>query len=144
MNQIKYLFEAKDLLDTSKNEEEVTITLDRIEEIDPKPTLTVKLSDTIREKQRTLFDRYNHIIFRGKQSRQELEVKSNKIDYAKALVDLCIVGSTGLFEEHSNALLKKAFLRQPSFMNYVVSDLTKAFEGSIKLAEEEDDEDEKN
>jgi hypothetical protein len=144
MNQIKYLFDAKSLLDTSKNEEEVTITLARIEEIDPKPTLTVKLSDRIREKQRSLFDSYNHIIFRGKQNKQELEVKSNKTDYAKALVDLCVIGSTGLFDAHDNSLLKRAFLRQPAFMNYIVSELTKVFEGSVKLAEEEDGEDEKN
>jgi len=145
MNSVKVLFDSQALL--ADNEEEKVITLDRIEEVDPKPTLTVKLSDEIREKQRELFNKYNRIVFRGNRKEQEAELKSKKTEYAKALVDLCVINSTGLFEKHDKALLKRVFIRQSSFMDYVLSEITKAFDGSVKLTEEEAEEeaeDEKN
>jgi uncharacterized sporulation protein YeaH/YhbH (DUF444 family) len=142
MNSIKVLFDSQALL--ADNEEEKVITLDRIAEIDPKPTITVKLSDEIREKQRELFNKFNRIVFRGNRKEQEAELKSKKTEYAKALVDLCVIDSTGLFEKHDKALLKRVFIRQSSFMDYVLSEITKVFDGSVKLAEEQEAEDEKN
>lgn len=141
-NSVQVLFDSQALL--ADNEEEKIITLDRIAEVDPKPTITVKLSDEIREKQKVLFNKFNRIVFRGYRKQQEAELKSNKTDYAKALVDLCVVDSIGLFEKHDQTLLKRVFVRQPSFMDYVLAEITKVFDGSVKLAEEAAAEDEKN
>lgn len=142
MNSVQILFDSQALL--ADNEEEQVITLDRIAEVDPKPTITIKLTDEIREKQKDLFNKFNRIIFKGYRNQQEAELKSKKIEYAKALVDLCVVNSTGLFEKHDKTLLKRVFLRQPSFMDYVLSEITKMFDGSVKLVEEEAEADEKN
>lgn len=141
-NNVQILFDSQALL--ADSEEEKVITLDRIAEVDPKPTITVKLSDEIREKQKELFNKFNRIVFRGYRKQQEAELRSKKTEYAKALVDLCVINSTGLFEKHDKTLLKRVFLRQPSFMDYVLSEMTKVFDGSVKLTEEAAEEDEKN
>lgn len=142
MNSVKVLFDSQALL--TDNEEEKVITLDRIAEVNPKPTVTIKLSDEIREKQRELFNKFNRIVFRGSRNQQEAELKSKKTEYAKALIDLCVIDSTGLFEKHDKTLLKRVFLRQPSFMDYVLSEFTRVFDGTVKFAEEEAEVDEKN
>lgn len=141
-NSVQILFDSQALLADSV--EEKVITLDRIAEVDPKPTITVKLSDEIREKQKDLFNKFNRIVFRGYRKQQEAELKSKKTEYAKALVDLCVVNSTGLFVKHDQTLLKRVFVRQPSFMDYVLSEITGVFDGSVKLAVEAEEVDEKN
>jgi hypothetical protein len=125
----------------SNETHESEIALDRIKDIEPKPTITIKLNDEIREKQRKLFRKHNDFIMRyrgnGTRAVQEGHIKSDKLEYAKDLVDLCVSNSSGLFEKHSIEALKKVFVRQPSFLDYVVDVITKVFDGDIDIEEDE-------
>ena len=139
---VKPLFDAAELM--SEETHKVVLSLDRIENIDPKPTLTIKMDDEIREKQRKLFKQYNDFVLRfeggrGKRAKQEAHIDQNRLEYAKGLVDLCVVDSAMLFAEHDNKLLKKVFVRQSSFLDYFLDVLTKAFDGDLTLSDEDED-----
>lgn len=139
---VKPLFDAAELL--ADETKEVVLVLDRIENVDPKPTITIKVNDEIREKQRKLFKQHNEFVLRveggrGKRVKQEAHIDQNRLEYAKGLVDLCVVNSEMLFEKHDNKLLKKVFVRQPSFLDYFLDVITEAFDGDLSLTEEEED-----
>jgi hypothetical protein len=140
---VKPLFDMAELM--SDEVQEHVIELSRIENVTPVPTITVKITDEIRGKQHKLFKKHNDFVMvikgKGTRTEQETRFKSDKEAYANALVDLCVIDSSMLFEKHDNKLLKKVFIRQPSFMDYIVAELTKVFDGDVTLSED-DDEDE--
>lgn len=142
---VQPLFDMSDLVkDVDK---EIVIELDGIKKIEKIPTITIKINDSIRTKQQKLFRKHNDFVLtmgsKKKGTKQEGRFKQDKLAYASALIDLCVVDSYMLFEKHDQDLLKKVFVRQPSFMDYVVDKLTEVFEGDLAIDESIDEDDKK-
>lgn len=142
-----FLFDADAL--KSDVTQETEVQLDRIElEDGTTPTLTLKVNDETRKKERAAMKKAVGISIRqkgkGAKSTQEFIPKNEREKYVSDMIDASVINSFGLFEQHTNALLKKACERNPEFAGYLADEIADVFAGSVKLKEEEDEENEKN
>lgn len=132
---LKPLFDAAELLKETPVEKVLTLT--RIE-AETSPTITIKIDDKVREKERKLFKKYNQFVMRFEGKNREGHLNDDRLAYAQKLIDLCVIDSSGLFENHSNDLLKRACLRQPAFMGVLLDAISEAFAGDVKLVDEDE------
>ena len=142
---IKPLFDAAELL--KEETQRVVVELPGLVS-DGVPTVTIAVSDEIRTSYAGLnkkhFSFYVELKGKGTRQKREGHTKSNPEQYARELIDLCVVDSSGLFGSHNLPALQKAVLKYSKFREYLIGKIEEVFTGEWLLNEDEDEDAKKN
>jgi len=137
---VKPLFDAAELL--KEETQRVVVDLPGLVS-EATPSVTVEISEKIRTSYAALnkkyFDFYIELKGRGTRQKREGHTKSNPEQYAKELLELCIVDSSGLFDTHNLAALQKAVLKYSKFREYLIGEIEKVFTGEWLIHEDDED-----
>ncbi len=148
------MFDISELQKDSIVEKRLIVDCLVLSEGEAPPVVIVEISDKIRKEERRMNQKYNRFVIeskgKGSRQRQEGSMKSDRLGYAKAMTDLCVKDSQGLFSEggqpteHKNKLLKKLFDRYANLLDWFLDALTDALSDYDLFCQDEDERLEKN
>lgn len=98
------------------------------------PVVVIQLTNVTRREERKINAKFNQYVMTGIGSAREGLIRSDRLAYAEAIVDLCVTDSRGLFSEngqivhHKNENFKILLGRYPTLLNWFLDAVTVKFE----------------
>jgi hypothetical protein len=137
------LFNVHDLLGNEKKTEIIQCDFFSLPEGVDCPTITLEISDKVRETYRVADDKYRFGIsykFKKGQKTPDIDVANDPVQFCHEILNAGYEDSEGLIDEPSKKAVLALLRREPTFARRLAAKLVEIFEHDDLYQEEEDDE----